>query len=61
MIIDCDSCEVRGNACQDCVISVLLGAPPNVDLDSSERLAIDALASVGLVPRLRLIPVEKTA
>ncbi|MBC6450812.1 hypothetical protein SAMN05192558_103147 [Actinokineospora alba] len=61
MIIDCDSCEVRGNACQDCVISVLLGAPPNVDLDSSERLAIDALASAGLVPRLRLIPVEKTA
>ncbi|MGH3863873.1 hypothetical protein [Actinokineospora sp.] len=43
------------------MISVLLGAPPNVDLDSSERLAIDALASVGLVPRLRLIPVEKTA
>ena len=27
MIIDCDSCEVRGNACGDCVIGVLLGAP----------------------------------
>jgi hypothetical protein len=26
MIIDCESCEVRGNACGDCVIGVLLGA-----------------------------------
>ncbi|CRK55700.1 hypothetical protein [Alloactinosynnema sp. L-07] len=61
MIIDCDSCEVRGDACQDCVITCLLGAPPNVDLDSSERSAIDALAGAGLVPRLRLIPIEKSA
>jgi hypothetical protein len=61
MIIDCDSCEVRGNACGDCVVSVLLGAPPNVDLDSSECLAIDALASAGMVPRLRLIPIKKSA
>ncbi len=27
MIIDCDTCEVRGSACGDCVIGVLLGAP----------------------------------
>lgn len=27
MIVDCDSCEVRGNACGDCVIGVLLGVP----------------------------------
>jgi hypothetical protein len=27
MIIDCDTCEVRGAACTDCVIGVLLGAP----------------------------------
>jgi hypothetical protein len=27
MIIDCDRCEVRGHACGDCVIGVLLGAP----------------------------------
>ena len=27
MIVDCDSCEVRGNACGDCVIGVLLGIP----------------------------------
>lgn len=27
MIIDCDSCVVRNQACEDCVISVLLGVP----------------------------------
>lgn len=27
MIIDCDRCEVRGNACGDCVVGVLLGTP----------------------------------
>ena len=27
MIIDCDTCKVRGIACGDCVIGVLLGPP----------------------------------
>lgn len=27
MIIDCESCEVRGAACGDCVVGVLLGTP----------------------------------
>jgi hypothetical protein len=27
VIIDCDACEVRGDACGECVIGVLLGAP----------------------------------
>lgn len=27
MIIDCDGCGVRGSACGDCVIGVLLGTP----------------------------------
>jgi hypothetical protein len=61
VIVDCDTCKVRGLACQDCVISVLLGPPPNVELDPFERRAIDLLAGAGLVPRLRLIPVEKSA
>lgn len=56
MIVDCDRCEVRGNACGDCVITVLLGAPPGgVELDGTDRRALDALASVGLVPRLQLV------
>ena len=27
MIIDCDTCEVRGTACGSCVVSVLMGTP----------------------------------
>ncbi len=28
MLIDCDTCTVRGQGCDDCVVTVLLGAPP---------------------------------
>ncbi|MGH3718413.1 MAG: hypothetical protein ACRDRI_06125 [Pseudonocardiaceae bacterium] len=56
MIVDCDRCEVRGGACQDCVITLLLGAPPGgVELDGTERRALDTLAEAGMVPRLRLV------
>ncbi|MGH3802595.1 MAG: hypothetical protein ACRDTD_21215 [Pseudonocardiaceae bacterium] len=48
MIVDCDRCAVRGNACQDCVITVLLGAPPRgVEQDGAERRALDNLAGSG--------------
>ena len=57
MLIDCDACAVRGPACGDCVVTVLLGAPPEgVELDAAERRALDALADGGLIPRLRLVP-----
>jgi hypothetical protein len=56
MIVDCDRCEVRGNTCQDCVITVLLGTPQGgVELDGAERRALDALAEMGMVPRLQLV------
>jgi hypothetical protein len=29
MLIDCDTCTARGTGCADCVVTVLLGAPPN--------------------------------
>ncbi len=96
MLIDCDACAVRGPACGDCVVSVLLsgpvtsghhaghaghgahgapdthrapgapGAPGTADavpataaeLDAAERAAIAVLAGCGLVPPLRLVPVE---
>jgi hypothetical protein len=58
MLIDCNSCEVRGLACGDCVVSALLGGPP-ADLDEGECAALDALAGSGLVPPLRLVlPLE---
>jgi hypothetical protein len=55
--IDCDGCAARGPACGDCVVTVLLGAPPDgVELDDAERRAIEVLAEGGLVPPLRLVP-----
>ncbi|MGV8978716.1 MAG: hypothetical protein ACOH17_11780 [Cellulomonas sp.] len=64
MIIDCDSCTVRGAACADCVVSFLTvpvragAAGPTatapIDLDVAERGAIGVLAASGLVPPLRL-------
>lgn len=56
MVIDCDSCEVRGPAaCGDCVVSVLIGPPRGVELDDEHRAALDVLAGSGLVPPLRLV------
>jgi hypothetical protein len=55
--IDCDGCAARGPACGDCVVTVLLGAPPEgVELDDAERRAIEVLAEGGLIPPLRLVP-----
>jgi hypothetical protein len=55
--VDCDCCIARGPACDDCVISVVLGAPADgVNLDRDERAALAALADSGLVPPLRLVP-----
>ena len=72
MIIDCDACAVRGPACSDCLVSVLLGGPPvesdvpapverpaAVELDGAERAALALLAGCGLVPPLRLVPVDR--
>ena len=57
MVIDCEGCAARGPACGDCVVTVLLGAPPDgVQLDETERRAIAALAEGGLIPPLRLVP-----
>lgn len=56
MLIDCDRCAVRGLACDDCVVTVLLSRPPSgVQLDEDERVAIGVLADSGLVPPLRLV------
>ncbi|NKY38901.1 hypothetical protein [Cellulomonas septica] len=70
MIIDCDSCAVRGRDCADCVVTFLTipvrpaavapasgdgDAAGAVELDAAERHAIDVLAASGLVPPLRLV------
>jgi hypothetical protein len=57
--IDCDSCAVRGLACHDCVVTVLLGPPPELCFDDEEQRALAVLAESGLVPRLRMVqPVD---
>lgn len=53
--LDCDSCPVRGHACADCVVALMIGPP--CDLTDTEVNALDALAEGGLVPPLRLLPV----
>jgi hypothetical protein len=56
VVIDCDRCSMRGIGCGDCVVTVLLGGPPfGVELDETERRAIDVLAEAGLVPPLRMV------
>ena len=63
MLIDCGTCVVRGDACNDCVVTVLLGPPAwneggtAVHLAEEERAALAALAESGLVPPLRLVEV----
>ena len=59
MIIDCGSCAVAGLACDDCVVSVLLGAPEATgftDLPVVHAVALEVLAGSGLIPPLRLVP-----
>jgi hypothetical protein len=62
VLIDCDGCAMRDLACGDCVVTVLLGAPPGaVEVDEGEARALDVLADSGLVPRLQLVPLGPPA
>ncbi|MDH3958200.1 MAG: hypothetical protein OEU98_01855 [Actinomycetota bacterium] len=54
MIIDCDGCQMRDLACDDCVVTFLLGPPAG--LGSAEQTALAVLADGGLVPPLRMAP-----
>jgi hypothetical protein len=58
VLIDCDACVMRGPGCPDCVVSVVLGMPPeqsSLRVDDEELAALDVLAQSGLVPPLRLV------
>src|SRR5688500_16944767 len=51
LLIDCGTCTVRGDACGDCVVTVMLGcAPGPVELDADERRALEVLGRSGMVP-----------
>ena len=67
MLIDCDTCQVRGRECGDCVVSFLTipvrpeaasGARPTaeaVEMDPDQLKAVANLAAGGLVAPLRLV------
>ncbi|MEU4389083.1 hypothetical protein [Kribbella sp. NPDC023855] len=49
---------MKGPGCRDCVVSVVLGMPPeqsSLRIDDDELAALDVLAQSGLVPPLRLV------
>lgn len=60
MVIDCGRCVLRGIACSDCAIGVLVGGSRPVEWDESELRAVELLADAGLVPKLRMIPASTT-
>jgi hypothetical protein len=54
--IDCNECRLEGTgACDDCVVSFLLGAERStaVVIDLAEVRAVRVLGDAGLVPSLR--------
>ncbi|GAA4681819.1 hypothetical protein GCM10023215_14590 [Pseudonocardia yuanmonensis] len=71
MIVDCDSCEVRGRSCGDCAIGVLLGmpaVPSAAPLDRpADTLEVDGWVAVGGehvpsgAPRVQLDAAERQA
>jgi hypothetical protein len=49
MIVDCMTCPVRGQRCDDCVATVLLElGPAELPLDAAERRAVSTLVGAGL-------------
>ena len=57
LVIDCGACAVRGDACADCVVSVMLGGPPEAVAPEEQR-ALGVLAGLGLVPPLQMAPAD---
>jgi len=59
--ISCDDCALRESpACDDCLVSFVLGREPDdaMVIDAEEARAVRMLTRVGLVPRLRHSAVE---
>jgi hypothetical protein len=50
MIVDCMSCPVRGQRCDDCAVTVLLACgSAELLLDAAENRAVSMLVGAGLV------------
>lgn len=60
MIIDCHVCDMRETkACDDCVVSALVGEDGILDLADAEQSAIESMSRVGLVAPIRLVVNER--
>ncbi|MGH3472400.1 MAG: hypothetical protein ACRDPG_10205 [Nocardioidaceae bacterium] len=58
LVIDCDRCTVRGIGCPDCMVTILLGGPPeDIALDEEDQRALSVLSDAGLIPPLRMVGV----
>jgi hypothetical protein len=60
--ISCDDCDLQGtSACEDCLVSFVLGRDPDdaVVVDVEEARAMRMLSRAGLVPGLRHSGVEE--
>jgi hypothetical protein len=58
MLIDCQSCAMLNTeVCEDCVVTYVFHEGL-LDLETDEAEALANLAAVGLVPRLRLVPLR---
>jgi hypothetical protein len=58
LIVNCTTCDVRGDACADCVISTLLGTPDAdvpPSLSGEEQRVLGLFAESGMLPPLRLV------
>lgn len=56
MIVDCVTCPVRGSACADCAVGVVLDTPSRgLPLDAAERRAVHVFVACGLLPAARTI------
>ncbi|MDR7278255.1 hypothetical protein [Catenuloplanes atrovinosus] len=59
MIVDCDTCAVRGTGCAGCAIHALFHTPPEIErLTPDEIQAIEVLARAGLDPEIVEVPDE---
>jgi hypothetical protein len=64
MLIDCNTCTARGTGCADCVVTVLLGAPPGwqgvdpvvVPMTPRARADTHAVTLIGPVAEDAVVP-----
>jgi len=55
VLIDCDTCTVRGQGCDDCVVTVLLGAPPGWRGSDPTVVPLTRRAAAEAVPGVRRV------